>query len=250
MMAVHASWLTRVEQGRLRISHADVQALLAIYGRSLEDRPILASLLDQISTYDYSWWAAIGTALDERDLTYLAHEAEAVKIRTYELALIPGPLQTEDYARAILATRQVPEEVMKLRLEARMRRQQILTRSVLPTTLHAVISEAALQFLVGGPAVWSAQMRHLARMAGLRGVTVQILPFAAGAVPAAQDSFTLLDFGPDEPTIAALEQQQSTTWLTQDTAQVADLVAVHDTLSGYAMTRTESIDWLWEVWAL
>lgn len=234
-------WLSHVEAGRLRISITDLGTLLEIYGLTEQD-PLLHELIERARSLSNPWWSSLTGLLDRRDVAFLANEAEADLIRTYEVALIPGLLQTEQYARAVLATRlpAAAPEVVDRRLGVRMSRQQVLMRPG-PAELHAVISEAALAFQVGGPEVHAQQIRHLIDQAAKPNIRIQILPFTAGALPAGHGSFTLLNFGPDEPRLASAEQQGSSTWLTQDASEVAELAAVFDTLVQHAMLVEDSV---------
>ncbi|MCC3769356.1 helix-turn-helix transcriptional regulator [Streptomyces sp. UNOC14_S4] len=132
-------------------------------------------------------------ASPSRGAEYMAFEAEAIAVHSYEALLIPGLLQTEEYARALLGGHCPPvdDETVEARVEFRMRRQELLRKQ---TTLFSfVIHEAALRSLVGGPEVMKRQLRHLVESAEPRNTSIQVLPMASGAVPGLNGAFTMLE---------------------------------------------------------
>ncbi|MCC3766854.1 helix-turn-helix domain-containing protein [Streptomyces sp. UNOC14_S4] len=124
---------------------------------------------------------------------FIAAEAEAVAVHGFELVLIPGLLQIEDYARSLIAGQCPPvdDETVEQRLQFRMDRQELLKK---PTTLFTyVIYEAALRTLVGGPEVMRRQLQHLLDVGEQRNVFIQVLPFSVGRHPGLDGSFTMLE---------------------------------------------------------
>jgi hypothetical protein len=109
-------------------------------------------------------------------LRFRLDESEAIEERTLDGSMIPGMLQTPDYAFA--SSRRVQSSHSA---DERRERQQLLTREVNPLRLHALIDEAALRRLVGGPGVMSAQCDHLLRMGRRPNITIQVIPFELGA---------------------------------------------------------------------
>ncbi|MEV0843525.1 helix-turn-helix transcriptional regulator [Actinocatenispora sera] len=127
---------------------------------------------------------------------FVTLEAEAIAIREVEVQVMPGLLQTEEYARAVLANDwppQAPEEIER-RLEARVRRQEILDRDT-PPLLSVILNESVLHLPVGGLDVMRAQCEHLLAMAERPHIEIQVLPFAAAARCPMGESFTVLEFG-------------------------------------------------------
>jgi hypothetical protein len=146
----------------------------------------------------------------------LGLEAAASVIREYEPQLVPGLLQTEDYAHAITGNLASEEEVIR-RAEARIWRQDIL-RGPTPPKLWAVVDEGALRRAVGGREVMRAQPRHLIDMCDHPAVTLQILPFHAAAHRAMYGGVTVLRFAePDLPDIAYIEQMAGVLYLDKPT---------------------------------
>ena len=120
-------------------------------------------------------------------------EAEAASIRTYEIQLVPGLLQTEAYARALFETAvNAPEEVESA-VEIRRSRQEIL-RGDNPPRYWAVLGEAALERMVGGPGIMRDQLWYLTEISELRNVTIQVIPAHTGAHPGMSTPFVILSF--------------------------------------------------------
>lgn len=197
-------WIERAEWNRPR--WRDVRDLLDAYGvRDEKLRNYLVQLAKDSGQQD--WWHPYKAMLSETYTTYIAFEGEADELLTFELAVIPGLLQTEDYAREL--NREGPAEVdadeIEERVKVRAERQRILTRDN-PVRLFAVIDEAALRRPVGDKEVMRAQLRHLIDMAAHPKVTIQVLPFAAGPHPGTGGRFTILRFpGADVPDAVYIE---------------------------------------------
>lgn len=142
--------------------------------------------------------AALCHADDSPFGSYVAHEARARVIRTYEPQFVPGLLQTEEYADAVIRAGDPtvdPEESLKVRLK----RQELLTSEDAPR-YHVVLSEAALWNEVGGPDVLYAQLKRLTELP--RNVILQILPFKQGAHAGADGAITLMEFADEDPVVA------------------------------------------------
>lgn len=138
------------------------------------------------------WWSKYREVFGPQSLPDF--EAEACAIRTFEGLVIPGLLQTPDYARAVIqGGRYTSAGEIERRVKARMERRDILTRFK-PASLRAVVDEAALHRMVGSSEVMSDQLRHLLHMAELPNVDFQVLPFSAGAHAALTVPFSILDF--------------------------------------------------------
>ena len=192
--------LTRSERNEWRFPKRDeVAALLDLYGVEGEDRAHLLSLTEEArGRSDWHQYADLYTG----PLPEL--EAEAVRIRTYEAVLIPGLLQTPDYAAAVSRASQiVPADQIERKVESRMLRRGVLDAPNGPH-LIAVIDEPALRKAVGSHAVMAEQLRFLAGMAAHYKVTVLVLPDEAGAHPAVDGAFTLFDFPRPEPGIVSI----------------------------------------------
>ncbi|MBB2909345.1 transcriptional regulator with XRE-family HTH domain [Streptosporangium becharense] len=179
-----------------------IRALLDLYG--VTDNAVREAILDLArQSREKGWWAKY-TDVFRGDLP--GFEADATQIRTYEALYVPGLLQTSGYAAAVFRAGQVLDEVsVKCRVEVRMVRQDVLKREK-PPEFYALIDEAALRKMVGGPEVMAEQLRHLIEVAAEPHITIQILPDAIGAHAAMPGPFTILDFGTAlDPSVVYLE---------------------------------------------
>ena len=197
------SKLSRMELGRNPPSPTDLGKLLDLYG--VEDqgrREELALLLREAKRK--GWWQIYS---DVPYSTLIGLEAEAVQMLTYE-QVVPGLFQTEAYARAIIKDTipTVDAETLDQRVEARVTRQAILTKES-PLQVRAVLDEAALRRLVGGPEVMRKQMARLLELADLPNIIMQVIPFAVGAHPGTMmGAFTILGFEhPADPGVVYVE---------------------------------------------
>src|SRR5207237_2556230 len=129
-----------------------------------------------------SWWQECGDVVPAWLEQYLELEQAASLIRTYQVQVVPGLLQTEDYSRALIRSGHLEAEDAEVerRVELRMARQRVLHRED-PVRLWAVIDEASLRRPVGGTAVTRAQIRHLIEASHLPNVHIQLLPLTVGA---------------------------------------------------------------------
>jgi hypothetical protein len=189
------SKLSRVEGLQRGIIIRDVRRLLNLYEVTDEaQREALFELTREAK--QRGWWQAYADVMPSEYANLIGLEAEAAEIGTYQPELIHGLLQTEDYARAVIRAGRpgdTPEQVDQ-RVEIRMTRQQILDRDD-PPRLRAVLNEAAVRRVVGGPDVMRAQLAALTAERDRSNVTVQVLPFTAGEHPAmASGPFVLLEF--------------------------------------------------------
>lgn len=158
-----------------------------LYGAGSDERALLVQLAAEAGKR--GWWTAYGDVFSG---SFVADEADAVRIRTWEPLLVPGLLQTEQYAWAVIGAGwpDDPEGVQR-RVMARMARRTLLSKPDAPT-LTAIMDEAALRRPVGGAGVMRDQLHELLRPRP--NVTIRVVPFAAGVHPGLEGSFVLLDF--------------------------------------------------------
>ncbi|HEY8372648.1 MAG TPA: helix-turn-helix transcriptional regulator [Pseudonocardiaceae bacterium] len=199
--------ISRIENGHRPAALGDVHMMLSLYGVTGPEFDRLMALARD--SRKKGWWHSYLDILSEWYATYVGLEAEAKRVRTYEAEVMPGLLQTEDYARAITRAMLVTasDHEVQRRVELRMQRQQRLVDDD-PIEVWAVVSEAVLRRPVGGHEVMRRQLEHLAKLAERPNVTVQVLPFAAGAHPAMAGPFVILEFPePMDPDVVYLETQ-------------------------------------------
>ncbi|MFF0490280.1 helix-turn-helix domain-containing protein [Nocardia sp. NPDC004068] len=203
--------ISRLELGRTGFKERDIRDLLTLYGVvDPEQREMFLDLVRKAN--QPGWWHRYSDLLPPWFETYLGLEHAAKAIRSFEGQLVPGLLQTDDYARAVVALGHENSETAR-RVELRRKRQEILERQGGPT-LWAVIDEAVLHRPIGGADVLREQVLHLQDMANRPNITIQVLPYAAGGHAAAGSSFTMLRFAePELPDIVYIEQLTSALYL-------------------------------------
>ncbi len=207
------SKISRMEHGRVGFKKRDVADLLTLYGvTDTEERAALLNLAREANTP--GWWHAYSDILPAWAQPYVGLEAAASVIRTYQIQIIPGLLQTEGYARALIRRGSAAtEDEIARRGELRASRQEILRRPDAPQ-LWVVADEGALRRPVGSREVVREQLQYLIEVADHPAVTLQIMPFAAGAHSAMGGPFTILRFAePDLADVVHIEQLTSAVYL-------------------------------------
>jgi transcriptional regulator with XRE-family HTH domain len=183
-----ASKISRIETGQTGVTPRDVRDMAAVYGVPDEEADLLLRFAREAR--QKGWWQLYGTVLTG---AYVGLEAAADEMRAYEALVVPGLLQTEGYARAMICNGRpdIDAEAAEKRVRVRMNRQSLLTQDD-PLDLWIVLDEAVLHRPVGGRAVMREQLEHLVQVAELPNVTLQILPFAAGAHAGMDGNFAIL----------------------------------------------------------
>jgi transcriptional regulator with XRE-family HTH domain len=212
------SKISRLELGRTGFKQRDVSDLLTLYGVDGDDaeRDVLLGLAAQANSA--GWWHEYADVLPAWFEPYLGLEQAASLIRGYEVAFVPGLLQTEDYARAVARLADgVSEAQVEQRVTLRLHRQQVL-HGPDPAHLWVVIDETALRRPIGGRTVMLDQVDHLIRMSRLGHVTVQVMPFSAGGHAAAGGQVTMLRFAEELlPDVVYSEQLHSAVYMNKPT---------------------------------
>jgi Domain of unknown function (DUF5753) len=150
--------------------------------------------------------------LPQQLVTYIDHETKAIAISSFEAIVMPGLLQTGDYARALLQEAgRAPADEIDGRVAARLARQSLFSRDR-PPHFTFYLHEFVLRLPVGGPAVMSDQLHHLLRMAVRPYVTLRVVPAALGAHAATAGSFILMEFAEFKP-VVYLESETSSVFL-------------------------------------
>jgi transcriptional regulator with XRE-family HTH domain len=199
--------ISRIENSRVGVLPRDVKFLLGVYGLSERDEAwdLLLSLARE--SRQRGWWQQYGEAVPAWFEVFVGLEAEAATIWGYDAEFVPGILQTEDYARAVHYAQLITatdEEIDQL-VKVRMARQELLASDDAPQ-LWLVLNEAVIRRVVGGQATMHAQLEQLMEASKRPNLTLQVVPFGAGAHPAMDGSFSLLSFPePTDPTIVYIE---------------------------------------------
>ena len=186
------SKMIRIENGEVGITPNDLKVLLDHYGVT-EQRRIDPLVEMARASRGYSW-ADLRDFFSAADLMYFSFESAASVIRTFQMALVPGLLQTEEYARSILAnTYGYAGDDIDRRWQARQRRQELHERDV-PPEMFFVLDEAVVRRRVGGDTIMRRQLEELKRWSEQPHVHLQVLPFKAGAHKAMNGPLALLEF--------------------------------------------------------
>jgi transcriptional regulator with XRE-family HTH domain len=211
------STLYRLENAQQRPLRSTVIQLLDLYGVDEPRRGDLLTLLKESA--QRGWLQKYRDELPDVYTDYISLEDDARSISNYQSLYVPGLLQTEAYARAQLrgGLPQASADEIEMRVAARMERQPLLDREIAPK-LWAIMDEAALRRMVGGPAVMRDQARYLREAAGRPNVTIQVISFAAGSHPAMVGAFIVLDF-PEaaDPSIVYTETAAGGLFLEEET---------------------------------
>ena len=202
---INVATMYRIEHARVRPQTRTLRTLLDLYGVEREQQGELVELLRDAR--ERGWLHAYQSELPEQYMTFIGFEGEARSSWNYESLFVPGLLQTEDYARAVI-TGTLPfasREEVERRVEVRMERREVL-RNENPLELWGIVDEAALRRQVGGPVVMRAQLRQLLEATELPNVTLQVIPFDAGAHAGMADSFVFLQFADEAiPDVVSVE---------------------------------------------
>ena len=214
-----ASKISRVETGRVSVAPRDVRDMLELYNVPAAQREGLVQLARD--SRQKGWWHAFSDTMQPQFATYVGLESAASEIRIYEVSLIPGLLQTEDYARAVIRSGMMgsPGEDVERAVALRMARQPAVTRDD-PPKVWAVVDEAALRRRVGGAGLMRLQLEHLLAQAALPNVAVQVIPFTGGAHPAMGRPFIILVFPERVDTDVVYLEDLTSALYVEDVAEV------------------------------
>jgi transcriptional regulator with XRE-family HTH domain len=192
-MSWEQSKISRMETAKMRITSGEVMELCETYGVQGDKRDQLVLLARNARQRD--WWREYSDYVKKGFIDFLAFEAEARTSSGYEAQVIPGILQCEEYARAILlGTEKRRSDEVDHGVEVRLKRQQRVTQTEDPLEIWAVIDEAVLHRVIEPPGVMAAQLKHLLDLSELGNVSIQVLPYRAGIHAAIDGPFVLLTF--------------------------------------------------------
>jgi transcriptional regulator with XRE-family HTH domain len=241
------SKISRIETGQRGIRPKELRELLTEYGVPESEQAALVAIASRGG--QRGWWHAYAGSLSEACLDYVIMESVASEIMAYEAQLVPGLLQTEDYARAIAAAEpgytaggQREDAIAAMEV----RRQGVLTGKPSGSSgqrLWVILGEAALRQEVGGPGVLAGQLRHLVQLSeDLPDLTLQVLPFSAGAHAAAGSaSLAILRFS-DAPSLGVVyvEALSGGVYL-ESQADVARYIRAFALLRASALSAADSV---------
>lgn len=238
--AINDVTLYRIEKGHTRPQARTLDTLLDLYGATTEQRANLSELI--ASARAPGWLRPVRSILGEAGSAYVSFESTARSARNYETILIPGLLQTESYARALmqLGPPAHPADYAEVLVQTKIDRQTALTDREPPLELWAIVDEAALHRQVGGPDVMNEQLEKLLEVTSLPNITLQIIPFDKGVHPGMLGAFVHLEFDdPADPALVYLESNASEVFLESD-SDVRQYAAIFDHLRAIALAPNES----------
>jgi transcriptional regulator with XRE-family HTH domain len=230
------SKVSRIETGHTSATPRDVKDMLDIYGVAGAPSDELVQIAREAR--QKGWWHPFSTVLTG---AYVGLEAAAKSIRAYEQQVVPGLLQTDKYAIAMIRSARLgdSEQEIEQRVRVRMARQALLIQDD-PIDLWVVLDEAVLSRPVGGDEVMRDQLLRLGEMTELPNVTLQILPFAVGAHAGMDGTFAILDF-PDaeDPNVVFAENATGGLFL-EKTDELRKYNSIFDTIRATALSPEES----------
>jgi len=189
------SKIIRIETGSVGVSTNDLAALLRLY--KVRDRQRVKDLVELgKASRQKTWWSKYRSILEPTYFQYIEYETSASIFRSHGIIAVPGLLQTEEYATAIISsyrTNPAPKTVKAL-VEVRMKRQELLLGQPRGPSLFFVIDEAVIHRLNGEEDLRKAQLEKLISMAERPGITIEIAPFAAGIYHGMGENFIILEF--------------------------------------------------------
>ncbi|MGQ0772969.1 MAG: helix-turn-helix domain-containing protein [Pseudonocardiales bacterium] len=243
---INYATLYRIETARARPQLRTLATLLTLYGVEAEQRDYLTILCRDAA--EQGWLRPYHSDLPEQYTAYISFEAEAAGVRNYESMFIPGLLQTEDYARAVIRGVLPMASPQKIddRVQARIERQQVLTKDS-PLKLWAIVDEAALRRLVGGAEVMRAQLRHLLDSTSSPHITFQVIPYGAGAHAGMPGAFVVMDFtDPMDTDLIHIDSMAGDLFLESD-ADIKRYNFIFDNLRAIALSPDSSATQIAEV---
>lgn len=210
-MAAEMDWslskIIRIEGGSSGISANDLKALLRLYEVTEPER-VSSLLVLARAARERSWWSAYSNVAPPLLLQLIEYESVASAVRQFESMFIPGILQTEDYARAVIQDyfdERSGSDRLRALVDLRIRREELLD-SENPPSFQFMLDEAAVRRVVGGYSIMRGQLRRLIEVAEHANVTLEIIPFSAGLHPGMKGPFEIIDFAdPADSDIVFLE---------------------------------------------
>ncbi|MFD7781474.1 helix-turn-helix domain-containing protein [Streptomyces sp. NPDC059753] len=234
--------ISHLENGRRAISPRDVRDLCAIYG--VTDRQVIDLLMQMAGeSGQQGWWHAYG---DIPQSVYVALETDAASLRTYESMATPGLLRTPAYAHAVIGeTIPLPTvEEAGTRLKVLLRQQHRIYDPARPLRLWVVLDESVLRRVVGSPDVMREQLEHLNALGAEPHVTVQVLPYTAGAHPGLTGQFSILRSADSTAAGAVYLERFTSDLYLEKPSDVRLYSGMHDRLRDQALDPDNSRDFI------
>jgi len=236
-LSCSASKISRIETGHVGVTPRDTRDMLKLYGVEPDQLEALVQLAKEARRK--GWWHSYNEVFTG---AFVGLEAETSSLRAYQALLVPGLLQTEDYMRAVISAARpdATEAHVEKRVKARLARQRLLT-DIDPPRYWAVIDEAVLCRMVGGPKVMHAQLNWLIARASLPHVTIQVLPFNAGAHAGMEGPFLILGFPEQaDPDVVYVDNTTAGIYL-EEPAEILRYTLMFDHLRAAALAPDDTL---------
>jgi transcriptional regulator with XRE-family HTH domain len=187
------SKVIRIEAGTVRVAITDVKVLLQLYSISPERTEELVALAR--AAREQAWWSGYRRTLSSSYIDLIGYESAASTVREFQPLVLPGLLQTSAYARAFIAStiREERRHLVDDLVDVRVRRQEIFERDE-PPSFYFLFDEAVVRRVIGGSQVMREQVRHLLETTRQPNVTIEVVPFGAGAHQGLLGSFKMIEF--------------------------------------------------------
>lgn len=241
-----ASKLIRVEGGHSSITKVDLDALLGRYGVTSESQRERLQALNR-GAKEAAWWEAYRNDVPAPYLNYVGYEAGAAFIRQFPGTVVPGLLQTPQYAEALTAISVTPVRVAPV-VKLRMQRQAELAKRESPPRQYYVLDEAVIRRRIGiqqDPAIMPNQLLHIVSRAREDDrVTVRVIPFSQGAHVGLSGPFTLLEFDGGLPDVLYLDAGREIIGIVSSDDRVSEYADRFEQLLETALPAEESLEFI------
>lgn len=234
-----ASKISRIETGHVGVTPRDVRDMLEVYGVDDDERDALVQLAREARKK--GWWHAYNEVFTG---AFVGLESDASFLHTHQALLVPGLLQTEAYTRAVIRAIRpdIGEADVDLRVRGRLSRQRLLTEEPNPPEYWAVLDQAVVERVVGGPEIMREQLKRLVELASLPHVTLQVVPFSAGAHAGMEAPFLILGFPEQaDPDVVYVEYSTSGVYLEQP-EDVHRYTLIFDHLRAAALKPDDTVE--------
>lgn len=239
-LGIDATAVSRMESGKRRVTVSHLRSYFQLYGVGSPHADYLLQLCRESA--QRGWYVSYGKTVPNWFRDYVGMETAAAEVWTWEPLFVPGLLQTRAYTEALnvaLNPTRKAEEIQRI-VQLRMDRQQRLTDED-PLTVRALIDEAALRREVGSRKVMRAQLQHLIEISKLPNVTVQVIPFSAGAHRGMRGAFTALRF-PEEPMNTVYLELYIEALYVEAPLEVASYTEIFERLAHTALNRDDTAE--------
>ncbi len=234
--------ISRQENGRQGVSKLEIEALLALYGVS-DERLRTALITLAREGRRKGWWAQYSDILSSNFQERLSIESDAARILTFQPMLVPGLLQTVEYATETIRSfnKTATEEQLDSYIEVRRSRQEIFAREN-PPQYVCLLDEAVLRREVGGPAVMAAQLGRILEVNNPPKLTIQVVPFSQGWHAGADGAFNIYSYpDPMDLDVVNLEYLDGALYLEED-EPVERYQLAFDELRATALASRQSME--------